>query len=386
MPKRLVVFFLVFIALAAAACSSLNEPQVAYDPAELRFSGERALESEREFVTQFPNRDSGQPNSILAAEWLMDEFSAHGLDCRLDEWTVINYSRPVDMRNVICVLEGESGQEILIAAHHDQSPDTIQGADNDGAGIAILLQLAEIFAAEGRPAHSLVFLASDGEEYGMLGSRRYVQNHPEPESIIAGFSMDNLGKEIYTGLEMSPVGQFKGIGPVWLMRTAQVAAEAAGDLWVPRIRAPIDQVLNQAVPVSLMDQGPMIAAGIPAFGFAGTYPPEAGQFHWDTYHTPEDKIEYLGRFDDYLSIYGHHVACFIGSVEYPVDYNFNKDEIDDYVEAPLSIFVNEEYERVIPYEHEGRSFDVFYYYYKNFEIWGMTARILTDFARKVIKG
>ena len=100
----------------------------------------------------------------------------------------------------------------------------------------------------------------------------------------------------------------------------------------------------------------------------------------------EEKIEYIGRFDDYVSIYGHHVACFIGSVDYPVEYEFNEDEIDDYVEAPLSIFVNEEYDRAVPYEYMGRTANVFYYYFENHEIWGMTARILTDFARKVIKG
>ena len=101
---------------------------------------------------------------------------------------------------------------------------------------------------------------------------------------------------------------------------------------------------------------------------------------------PQDKIEYIGRFDDYVSIYGHHVACFIGSIDYPIEYNFNEDEIDDYVEAPLSIFVNEEYERAVPFEYKGKSANVFYYYYENHEIWGMTARILTDFARKIIKG
>ncbi|MCP4248741.1 MAG: Zn-dependent exopeptidase M28, partial [bacterium] len=180
-------------------------------------------------------------------------------------------------------LPGTSEREIVVVAHHDQSPDTVEGADNDGSGIAILLQLGRIFAAEGKPRHSLVLVATDGEEYGMLGTRRFIKTHPHPGAIIAGVSLDNLGKRYYHGLDMSPIGQFRGYGPLWLLRMTRAAARAAGDLWVPRIRAPVDQILNQAVPFSFMDQGPMVAAGVPAFGFAGLVEPEHAEDHWQTY-------------------------------------------------------------------------------------------------------
>lgn len=101
---------------------------------------------------------------------------------------------------------------------------------------------------------------------------------------------------------------------------------------------------------------------------------------------PPEKIEYIGRFDDYISIFGHHVSCFIGAIEYPIDYNFNRDEIADYIEAPLSIFANEEYDKVLPYTYEGKTRNVYYYYYKGHEIWGLTARILTDFGRIILTG
>jgi hypothetical protein len=177
----------------------------------------------------------------------------------------------VELRNVVCELAGESPQQILVVAHHDQSPDTIQGADNDGSGIAILLQLAKIFASEPTPRYSLVFVSTDAEEYGMIGCKRYVDTHPDTRQIIAGISLDNLGKEFYNGVELSPIGQFRNYGPIWLLLGAREAARAGGDLWVPKLCGPFDQVLNQAVPVSFMDQGPMVAAGIPALGFAGLY-------------------------------------------------------------------------------------------------------------------
>lgn len=289
--RRLALLNFLTSALLLAACSPAPQPATAYDPASLRFSGQRAFEIEAGFVQQFPNRSSGQPNNKLAAEWLMAAFTRLGWDCRLDEWEVINYSRTVPLRNVVCQLRGESPQEILVVAHHDQSPDTIQGADNDGSGIAILLHLAEIFAGEPAPNYTLVFAAVDAEEYGMLGTRRYIQTRPDMAPIIAGLSLDNLGKKWSNGMDMDPRGQFRGYGPLWLLLTAQESARAAGDVWIPQIRSPVDQALEQAVPVSFMDEGPIVAAGIPAFGFATRYAEGTGELAWETYHSPRDTLE-----------------------------------------------------------------------------------------------
>ncbi|HEX6305906.1 MAG TPA: M28 family peptidase [Anaerolineales bacterium] len=289
-PKLTILFSITVLLLTA--CSSAPVPQVTYDPASLRFDGQQAYEIEKEFVGGFPNRASGMPNSRPATEWLEDQFSSYGWSCRIDEWEVINYSRRVPMRNVVCTLPGSSAQEILVVAHHDQSPATIEGADNDGSGIAVLLHLSQIFSSEGQPAYTLVFVATDGEEYGMLGSRRYIQTHPDKGKIIAGISLDNLGKRFYRGLNFEAIGQFRKFGALWLQQRAVAAARAAGDLWVPQIRSPIDQLIGQAVPISFMDQGPMVAAGVPALGYTGTVPPEYAALHWDTYHTPKDLMAY----------------------------------------------------------------------------------------------
>jgi hypothetical protein len=292
MTRKSLIFVIMFcLVVASTACSPAPEPTVAYDPNTLSFSGERAFALEEEFVTHFPYRHSGQPNNQLAAEWLHERFSSYGLDCQIDEWQVINYSEEVALQNVVCQLAGESPKEILLVAHLDQAPTTIQGADNDGSGIAILLHLAEIFSSESMPRYTLTFVATDGEEYGMLGTRRFVKTHPNTEDIIAGVSLDNLGKYFYYNLEMAPNGQFRNYGPIWLLRTVQEASRAGGDLWVPPVRSALDQVLNQAVPVSFMDQGPLVAAGIPAFGFAGLKPADKLELHEQTYHDPGDTME-----------------------------------------------------------------------------------------------
>ena len=291
---------LSILVLLLAACSAAPDPQASYAPANLRFNGERAYVIENEFVTEFTNRVSGTEKSRLATEWLQEQFTQSGWTCQIDQWEVINYSRPTPMRNVVCRLPGASPREILVIAHHDIAPTTIQGADNDGAGIAILLQLAEVFAAEG-PAlsevegplpYTLVFVATDGEEYGMLGSGRYIKIHPNPTQIIAGISLDNLGRTYYDAMNMELIGQYRRFGPLWLALLARESARASGDLWQVNLPSLVDQITGQAAPVSFLDQGPLVAAGVPALGFTAHKPTEKVDEHYRLWHHPDDTMQY----------------------------------------------------------------------------------------------
>ncbi len=290
LPHLLVL--VAVLGLAATACQSQEAPVGTFDRAAIQFSGERALETESQFVSQFPNRHSGQPNNQAAADWILQRFMQVGWDCQLDRWEVVNYSRPVELNNVACRLPGDSPNEILVTAHLDQAPTTVQGADNDGSGIAILLQLAGIFASEPSRPYTLAFVATDAEEYGMLGTERYLATHPDPRQILAGISLDNLGRSYYDAMKTELLGRFRGYGPIWIALAARDAAKTAGADWVVLLRAPFDQVTDQAAPVSLMDQGPMVAAGIPALGFAGHTPSGLSELEYELYHAPGDTLEH----------------------------------------------------------------------------------------------
>jgi hypothetical protein len=290
LPCLLLGYLLIFL----AACSPVPDIPVQYDPNTLVFSGERAYEIEEQFVTTYTGRVSGTEQSRKAAEWLQAEFSNRGWNCAVDTWDTVNYSRPVTYRNVVCRLPGMDPREILVVAHHDMASTTVQGADNDGSGIAILLHLAEIFAAEDTRPYSLVFVATDAEEYGMVGSRRFTETNPNNENIIAGISLDNLGRDYYDKMIIEQSGQFHNsdYGPVWVALVSQEAADAADGLWPVVIKDPVTQMLEQAVPISFTDQGPLNAARIPSIGFGAGYPSEYGDLHYSLWHEPGDNMEH----------------------------------------------------------------------------------------------
>lgn len=98
---------------------------------------------------------------------------------------------------------------------------------------------------------------------------------------------------------------------------------------------------------------------------------------------PED-IEVLGEFDHFMSVAGFHVSTFIGIIPHPYTYTVSEDEIEACVEVPLHIFRDRKYDKKQEIEFEGDTFNIYHYFFNNYEIWGLTARILTDFGVKIL--
>jgi hypothetical protein len=70
----------------------------------------------------------------------------------------------------------------------------MNGADDDGSGTVILLEIAERFAAE-KPARSIIFVSHQGEEAGLLGSRWFTDHPTVPlNQIAAALNMDMEAK------------------------------------------------------------------------------------------------------------------------------------------------------------------------------------------------
>jgi Zn-dependent M28 family amino/carboxypeptidase len=113
-------------------------------------------------------------------------------------------SERVESRNVLAKLPGTRHPEetILFAAHWDAygigAPDaegkTIRpGANDDGLGIAGVLELARAFARAPRTERTLIFAAWTAEERGLLGSETFGV-HPlyPPDKMVADMTVDIL--------------------------------------------------------------------------------------------------------------------------------------------------------------------------------------------------
>ena len=87
---------------------------------------------------------------------------------------------------------------VVIGAHYDVVPGC-PGADDNATGVAVLLELARLFSAQ-PPRRPVRLVAFDLEEYGLVGSRAYVQTlQGEPVHLM--LSLEMLG---YCASQSSP--------------------------------------------------------------------------------------------------------------------------------------------------------------------------------------
>lgn len=103
-------------------------------------------------------------------------------------------------------LDDKKTSPILIGAHYDAIPET-PGADDNATGVAVLLELARLLAAE--PLEFPVRLvAFDLEEYGMVGSSHYaaeLKQNQQPLRLM--LSLEMLGYcNPYPGSQRYPAG------------------------------------------------------------------------------------------------------------------------------------------------------------------------------------
>jgi carboxypeptidase Q len=111
---------------------------------------------------------------------------------------------PYQERNVVAELPGadSSPDVVLIGAHFD-SWDPGQGANDDGSGVAAVLESARILRSLGvKPHRTIRFAFFSGEEEACLGSRAYVKTHEtEMDRMKAVLIMDS-GAQAPRGVEL----------------------------------------------------------------------------------------------------------------------------------------------------------------------------------------
>src|SRR4029077_11040815 len=92
--------------------------------------------------------------------------------------------------NIIGVIPGKNrnkpGDEIvLIGAHYDSDVNS-PGVDDNGSGVVSMLEIARLLSPHmGSLSRTVMFVAFDLEEKGILGSLAFVNNYLIPNELVA---------------------------------------------------------------------------------------------------------------------------------------------------------------------------------------------------------
>ncbi len=93
----------------------------------------------------------------------------------------------------------------------------------------------------------------------------------------------------------------------------------------------------------------------------------------------EKDVHILGELDDICTVASDFcISPFVGLVPYPYSFTINCHEIEEIIEVPLSVFLDENKFREELRERNGEPIRVYFFQHEDYTIWGATARILKE--------
>jgi hypothetical protein len=280
--------------LMVSACSLLGDGMVGpAAPAAVPSAADVQLLEDVRLLSadDMEGRDTGAPGGERARAYIVSRLDALGVAPagmgRLQPFEARGRTREgiktFNGTNIIGQIPGTrvGGRYIVVTAHYDHvgvnDGQVFNGADDNASGVATMLALAAELKRQA-PEHSVLFVALDGEERGLLGATHFVEAPPVPlESISLNLNFDMTaraetdGKLWVTGTWQNPtlrpiLDPIPADGAVALAFGKDTPQDAGEDNWV-----------------EASDHAAFYRAGIPFLYLGVNYHPD--------YHRPTDDFE-----------------------------------------------------------------------------------------------
>jgi len=264
--------------LLAFLCATIPRCPAQASP-DREFSAPQAYALLQTLVRDIGPRPMGSPAEQRALAFAAAKFREYGCDTGYIH--PMKVAEGVNTRSgvAIGIARGKTGRMIVIGGHIDSSGPEVPGANDDGSGVACVMELARVLAPRDRLS-TLVFCCFGGEEEGLQGSSLFVKEFPFIDSVALMIQIDMTDGASF--LEMDPDAAFQVSAPRWL-------PEAAFDVYYNELGfkdlryLTHSSTLNSSTPGGAgSDHIPFIEKGIPAIDFTSdvTYP----------IHTPLDNL------------------------------------------------------------------------------------------------
>jgi glutaminyl-peptide cyclotransferase len=184
------------------------------------------VDSAYHYVQQQVDFGPRVPNTAAhsaTADFLVQKLESYGANVQIQSFEAPAYDgTPLALQNIIASFNPSVSKRILLAAHWDSRPfadkdsqhkhEPIDGANDGGSGVAVLLELARLFQIQS-PNVGVDIILFDGEDYGepegyeksnessnqvwwCLGSQYWAENkHQKNYMAYYGILLDMVGAE-----------------------------------------------------------------------------------------------------------------------------------------------------------------------------------------------
>ena len=279
--------------LTLSACDTLGTTETAPPVVDTAASSQLLADVRILSADDMEGRDTGAPGGERARAYIVSRLEAIGIAAppvgRLQPFSAQGRTRAgpktFNGTNILGLIPGtrRTDRYIVISAHYDHvgvnEGQIYNGADDNASGVATMLELATRLKAS-PPEHSVIIVAFDGEERGLIGAKHFVQAPPVPLASIAL----NLNFDMTSRAETD--------GHLWVTGTYQhptfrpiletVPANGAVSLAFGK-DTPQDTGENNWVEAS--DQGAFFKANVPFLYMGVDYHPD--------YHRPSDDFDHI---------------------------------------------------------------------------------------------
>jgi hypothetical protein len=234
------------------------------------FDKPRAAELARELARNFPDRAPGSLGAVGARDWFADQLAPFGLRVRREGFSATIPGRGrVRLENLIVAVPGRSPETLAVVAHLDNA-GTGPGANDNASGVAALIELARSYASSisgntpsgtnvVSPAHTLVFVATDGGEFGGLGADRFARDYRS--RLLTTVVLDSIAGRATPRMELAGDRPREASAELVETTSARVQEQTGAR---PRRPSGFAQLLDLAFPLTVYEQGALLARGVPA--------------------------------------------------------------------------------------------------------------------------
>jgi hypothetical protein len=250
-------FLPVLVAVVALAFSFHSQPgALGTNLAPAAFNGQAAFIRLTSLAKHYPNRRPGSPGDNGVADQVATGLHTYNFSVRRSTFEAQTVDGTRAIENVIGEHPGSSTGRIVVLAHRDALG---RGATAELSGTATLIELARVLS--GRTLNRTVDLVSTSSSTGLAGATRLAASLGGPIDAVIVLG-DVAGTRVHEPVVV-PWSSGENLAPT-LLRTTAAAAVRGEALIAPGGTTLAAQLARLAFPMTLSEQGPFNAAGIPA--------------------------------------------------------------------------------------------------------------------------
>ena len=143
----------------------------------------------RVLAVEIGPRPMGSPAEQRALRFAVEKFREYGCDTAyimlMDKTSRANTTSGI----ALGIKRGATKRMICIGGHIDSAGPEIPGADDDGSGSAVVMEVARVLCLKANQS-TLLFCCFGGEEQGLEGSQHFVEHFQEIDSIALMLQID----------------------------------------------------------------------------------------------------------------------------------------------------------------------------------------------------